>query len=271
MKKILLFGAMCAVFVWLDATFAADAVPPAYKAPPAAPVFSWTGIYIGAHGGWAFQETTFDDPFSANTVPGPRTRTLDFNNFFGGEQAGWNYQIGNLVVGNEVEFSWSNLNASRTAFALNPGISAFGPPSPSSDTRTIKTKTDWFGTATARLGFASDRVLFYSKGGAAWARFNHEIDDASVLFGTALAPTSFTGKDTRIGWTVGAGFEWAFWHNLSAKIEYDYLAFANKSVTLNITGVGTTQVFDNAEHSIQVIKAGVNWHLGAGDWLMGSR
>ena len=262
MKKILLIGTICAVFAWLDAAVAADAVPPAYKA---APGFSWTGIYIGAHGGWAFQETTFDDPFSANTAPGPRTRTLDFNNLFGGEQAGWNYQIGNLVVGNEVEFSWSNLNGSRTAFAFNPSVGG------SSDTRTIRTKTDWFGTATARLGFASDRMLFYSKGGAAWARFNHEIDDTSVLIGTPLAPTSFTGKDTRIGWTVGAGFEWAFWHNLSAKIEYDYLAFANKSVILNITGGGTTQVFDNAEHSIQVVKAGLNWHLGAGDWPMGSR
>ena len=268
MKKELLIGTMCAVFACFDAAVAADAALPAYKAS-AAPAFSWTGVYIGGHFGGGFQETTFDDPFVVVVTPGPRTRILDFNNFIGGEQAGWNYQIGNLVVGNEVEFSWSNLNGSRTtSLSVIPG----GFVNPNIDTRTIKTKTDWFGTATARLGFAMDRMLFYTKGGAAWARFSNQLDDATVLSGAPQPPTSFTAKDTRVGWTIGAGFEWAFWHNLSAKIEYDYLAFSNKSVILNVTGGGTNPpVFDSAEHSIQVVKAGLNWHLVAGDTPWGPR
>jgi outer membrane immunogenic protein len=265
MKKVSLFMA-CSAFAWADAAVAADNALPAYKAPPAPAAFSWTGIYIGGHGGWAFQETTFDDPFGAIFVPGPSIRSVDFRGFFGGQQAGWNYQIGNLVVGNEIEVSWASLNGSRTDF-----VSGSAPGFPGgSDTRTIMAKTDWFGTATARLGFAWDRVLFYTKGGAAWARFNYEIDDLNIIFpflpggATTTTATSFTGKDTRIGWTVGAGLEWAFWQNLSAKVEYDYLAFVNKPVALTSTG-GTIQLVDNVEHSIQIVKVGLNWHLKTGD------
>jgi opacity protein-like surface antigen len=101
-----------------------------------------------------------------------------------------------------------------------PGLQSGG-----SVTRTISSKTDWFATATARVGFAWDRVLLYSKGGVAVGRFKYGVDDTSVVLDPFGGPpfttvSAFRGSDTRIGWTVGAGVEWAVWGNVSAKVEY---------------------------------------------------
>jgi outer membrane immunogenic protein len=174
--------------------------------------------------------------------------------------------VAHLVIGNEVDVSFTSLNASRTdgVFTASSGGQPGG-----SDTRTISIKTDWFGTATARLGFAWDRVLLYSKGGVAAGHFKYGVDDAIVILDLTGNPfftsaSSFRGSDTRIGWTVGAGVEWAVWSNLSAKIEYDYLGFANKPVALDpvVAFAGAGQLVVNVEHSIQTVKAGLNWRFG---------
>jgi outer membrane immunogenic protein len=263
MKNLLLAGAAIALAA-APAAAADMAVKAPYQPPPVA-AYDWSGIYVGGHIGWAWQHTTFNDPFSAIFGPsGPPVRSFDPKSFFGGPQIGWNYQIGHLVVGNEVDASFTALNAGRTdaVSVANPAPGVLF----TSDTRTISTKTDWFGTATARLGFAWDRVLLYSKGGAAVAHFKYGVDDSSFL-STGISTTLVTlyrGSDTRIGWTVGAGVEWAVWENLSAKVEYDYLGFANKPVALDpIVGfVGSPQLVVNVEHSIQTVKAGLNWRFG---------
>ena len=78
----------------------------------------------------------------------------------------------------------------------------------------------------------------------------------------------FTGADSenRVGWTVGAGVEWAFWNNWSVKAEYDYLDFGNKTVAINgtvlpgIVNFPASFGMENAQH-INQFKAGLNWHL----------
>jgi opacity protein-like surface antigen len=41
-------------------------------------------------------------------------------------------------------------------------------------------------------------------------------------------------SETRTGWTVGGGIEWAFWSNWSAKAEYDYYDFGTRTITLTV-------------------------------------
>jgi len=257
MKNLLLSGV--ALVALAAPAIAADMAVKALARPIA--VHDWSGIYVGGHIGWAWQHTTFNDPFAVLFGPsGPPVRSFDPKGFFGGPQVGWNYQIGPLVVGNEDDFSFSSFNASRTDSLFNPPV----PPIPGgSDVRTISSKTEWFGTATARLGFAWDRVLLYSKGGAAVRHFKYGVDDTSVA-GIFTSVTSFRGSDTRFGWTVGAGVEWAVWDNLSAKVEYDYLGFPNRPVALDpvVAPAGIGQLVVNIEHSIQTVKAGLNWRFG---------
>ena len=79
-------------------------------------------------------------------------------------------------------------------------------------------------SATARLGYTWDpRWLVYAKGGAAWA---HDKYDVATYLGTWAA------SETRSGWTVGGGLEWAFADNWSAKLEYQFYDFGNQGFDL---------------------------------------
>ena len=79
----------------------------------------------------------------------------------------------------------------------------------------LTTEHNWYGTATARVGYAVDNWLWYVKGGAAWLDADHTI--GGVTF-----------SDTQTGWTVGTGLEWALGPNWSAKLEYNYMDFGKE-------------------------------------------
>ncbi len=86
-------------------------------------------------------------------------------------------------------------------------------------------------TTVSTLGIAHNNWLLYGKAGVAWENVNYTDNWAIVgipLFGG-------TGSDTRTGWTVGTGLEWAFYQNWSAKVEYDYMDFGTKNVAINGT------------------------------------
>src|SRR5215469_18804019 len=77
-------------------------------------------------------------------------------------------------------------------------------------------------------GWAWDRWLIYAKGGAAWAG-----DKYSAFI--PVFDEQLEASETRTGWTVGGGIEWAFWSNWSAKAEYDYYDFGTRTLTLTGT------------------------------------
>ena len=98
--------------------------------------------------------------------------------------------------------------------------------------------------------------MLYGKGGVAWA------DDRYSAFDT-LQTYDYEATENRMGWTAGAGVEWAFWEDLSVRLEYDYYGFGQRNVTFiddAINPLGPLQIKQN----IQVIKLGVNFHVFAG-------
>jgi outer membrane immunogenic protein len=267
----------------------------AYKAMPAvATPFSWTGFYVGGHVGWGWDVHTVNDPFSIftlnGTVTGESVRAINANGFLGGAQAGWNYQIGNLVVGTEVSLSAADIKGSRTdtLSATTPTGFLTGTTNIS---RTWNNRVDWLGTATTRFGYAWDRWLVYTKGGVAVSRNHYSLRDVTSSTSTFTAifpPTTTTttatttiaqsGTDTRVGWIVGAGFEWAFWNGWSASLEYNYMDFGNRPVTVagttnsvivttGVPGSTTTSVGSattvGMEQYVQTVKLGVNHRFGA--------
>jgi outer membrane immunogenic protein len=114
-------------------------------------------------------------------------------------------------------------------------------------------------TATAKLGYAWDRVLLYAKGGGAWVASN------SPPISVAGTPASFTGAGdtTALTWTAGFGLEWAFSSNWSVRAEYDYIALPNESLTIApgapIFG-GDVISFDN--RSLSIITVALNYKFG---------
>ena len=130
--------------------------------------------------------------------------------FLGGGQVGFNYQTGMFVFGVEGDVSWADIK----------GGSNIGPVIGAPLGANFNTDVDWTATLTGRLGLAFDRWLVYGKGGVAWAH-----DKYNTNFYTF--PGTVELSETRVGWTVGAGVEYAFAPQWTAKLEYNYMDFGN--------------------------------------------
>jgi outer membrane immunogenic protein len=230
MKKILLGVAALAAFA--GPAFAADmpartySKAPVYSAP--AVVYNWTGFYIGGHVGGAFAG---DNTFGSSDA-----------RFLGGVQGGFDYQFApNWVVGAEAQYSW--LTGGSNNGVLFPGGSL------------VTSKNDQLGSVTGRLGYTWGPALLYAKGGYAWR------DNSNIGVSVAGTPAAFTTDGNhKDGYTVGAGLEYMFAPNWSAKAEYQYYNFGKTSFTsgpADIVGVSSR----NDEHTVKV---GVNYRFGWG-------
>jgi outer membrane immunogenic protein len=219
------------------------AAEPTFGAPRAAPpAFSWTGCYVGAHvgGGWGRKSLT-DTPAGGLVALGrPLSIQANPSGFIGGGQVGCNYQFAPMwVAGIEGDVSAAGISGDV--------ITPFTSPN------TVWTaKTDWLASVTARFGYAwNNNWLLYAKGGAAWAHDKY----------TAVYTTTWTGEETRSGWTVGAGLEWAFMNNWSAKLEYDFYGFGSRDVNISVSGTGFPE---NIKQQIHAVKFGINYRF---DWI----
>lgn len=202
---------------------AADLGRPAYKAPAPAVVaaYNWSGFYLGGHVGGAWSSEEARD--IANGVIG----STDPDGFIGGLQVGYNWQADRWVFGIEGDWSWSGADGSTMLS---------GPTTFSSD-------HNWYATLTGRVGYAWDNWLWYVKGGAAWSDMEYRFGG----FGTL--------SDTRVGWTVGTGVEWALAPQWSAKLEYNFLDFGKD--TFNFAA-GPVDV----DTHVHLVKAGINYRFG---------
>lgn len=236
MKKALLATAALGTVFIGGSSLAADF---GIRAPAPVPVFTWTGCYIGVHGGAGWTDKTVSVP---SIVPGESVTGHTFG-ALGGGQVGCNLQLGGWVIGIEGEGSAADIRGDTTQTIL--GI-----------TGTAHAETDWIASATGRLGWAWDRWLIYGKGGAAWA---HDKYSLSI----PVFPEQETASETRTGWTVGGGIEWAFWNNWSMKAEYDYYDFGTSSVTLVGTFAGAPIEVPGVQirQRIQVGKLGINYRF----------
>jgi outer membrane immunogenic protein len=217
---------------------AAD-MAPTYKAPPAAPVvapFSWTGFYIGAHIGGGWSDT--DWPGAVIGSPGV---SYDMDGFLGGAQVGFNYQVGSWVFGIEGDVSWTDIDGSGTdIFGID-----------------YSSNIDWLGSITGRLGVAWDRWLLYVKGGVAFGEGSGSVFDPLTAVGFT------TDDETQVGWTLGAGVEWAFWDAWSAKLEYQYYAFDDIDLTF-VDPITATAIGVNTDVDVHTVKFGINYRFGTG-------
>ena len=214
MKKFLLGTVgLLALGMAAPATAADLAARPYTKAPPpmVAPIYDWTGFYIGGNGGWGQSNSclNFVDAFGFDFRDGCASRS---GGVVGG-QIGYRWQANQWVFGVEAQGDWADLSRSRVSL-LDPTVST-------------RTTTDGIGLFTGQIGYAWNQALFYIKGGAAVTSNRFTIHDD--LFNVDLASASAT----RWGATVGVGFEYGFTPNWSFGVEYNHLFMgdANNSFT----------------------------------------
>ena len=220
----------------IGSAYAADMAVKARPLPPA-PVWTWTGFYIGGNVGGAWNDTRdtisptgcFVNP--AILCGGPLTnnplRTDVFNmrgsGFIGGGQAGYNWQSGRFVGGIEGDIQWVGINDS--VFVNRP----LAAPLVGNIIHGETDKNDWLGTLRARAGVTvTPSFLVYATGGLAVGR----IRSATTVAFTAAGDTYVgTNDETRVGWTVGGGGEWMIAPQWSIKAEYLYVDLGKSTYT----------------------------------------
>jgi outer membrane immunogenic protein len=201
--------------------------PPAVYRPA---MYDFTGIYGGFHVGAGIANDTFTAQSTVLETSGTQTTVNPYAVIFGG-QFGVNYQFTPWVVGIEGTYTASDISGSGIAPTLL--TNAFGV------TQRSTAAPKWFATATARVGYALNDLLFYAKGGAAWMQADYTQDilqpnTQSILqSGLGSVNSTQTITDTRTGFVVGAGVEYGMTENLSAKIEYDFLDFGTTTYNFN--------------------------------------
>ena len=262
--EILAVGLACA---FASSAFAAD-LPSRKFAPaaPVAPVFTWTGFYVGANAGAAWSNsstrlTPFDPTwFTLIDTRGSWHKSQDDVSFSGGAQVGYNYQIGSVVLGAEADFNYANLKTGING-RYNETAGGFT----ADNNFTTRSKVEWFGTVRARLGFTPhERLMIYGTGGLAYGSvkatavetFNGTFNGVNVFSDVSNGSKS----DNRFGWTLGGGAEYALTNNLSLKAEYLYVDLGKQSFS-TVSALGAPEVRVEHDTKFSVLRAGVNYRF----------
>jgi outer membrane immunogenic protein len=244
MKQLIALGCGALALVAAGTASAADLparAPIAPKAPVfVAPVYNWTGFYIGINGGGAWAHKCWDLVFAAG-VGGDGCH--DPNGGMFGGQVGFNWQTGAFVFGIEGSGDWASLTGT------NPSLQA--------PLTTNRSKVDAIWTATGRVGYAFDAALLYVKGGGAWV--SDKYDNFTTVSGAANASAS----ETRNGWTIGGGIEWGFAQNWSVAVEYAHYDFGRNGVAF-VTPAGIPAGTERINQTIDAVTARLNYRFGWG-------
>jgi outer membrane immunogenic protein len=209
--------------------------------PPPAPVYAWTGCYIGGNIGWAHVSREFRNFGEFNNS------NNGSDGFAGGGQIGCDYQFAsnsNWVIGIQGMFDGTDISHNRVS-VLFPGL-------------TFHSKVQWFGTVTGRLGYLlAPSFLIYAKGG--WGSVNGRLSVTDTVTGTVLT----TGNDRNVsGGDVGGGFEWMFTpnSNWSLWVEYDHIFGEHK--TLVFRNLQLVTFSERVQRDFDKVLVGVNWRFG---------
>jgi outer membrane immunogenic protein len=219
------------------AAWAADFPLPASEPRPPAiydangPYTNWAGIYLGLNGGYGLGSSQW-------MIGGNGSDIFNTTGPLFGGTVGFNYPVSAVLFGIEGDFDWSGLSGSAGNCAFNA----------SGAVASCQTKSNLLGTVRARVGYALDQTLIYVTGGAAFAPVQ-----------AGLNPPSSFDTATKFGWAAGAGIEYAFFGNWSAKAEYLYIDLASASCsTVSNCGSATGSSVAFTEN---VVRAGVNYRF----------
>jgi outer membrane immunogenic protein len=221
---------------------------PVYKAPVAAPVYSWTGCYFGANTGYAWAHTGIvETSVNGNPATFDRGSQIDRGWAYGG-QIGCDYQFNNnWVVGIRGMWDGSDITGSR-----HVGFGDFVE-------GTDHVKIDSFATLVVKLGYLLNPTLqLYGLGGVAWVH-DH-------FYGTD--PTNgeiSTANQSRVGYDVGVGLSWMFARNWDLWVEYDYMGLGTKNVTFIGEGINSGILLGvDVKQNVSKVLVGIDYRFNLG-------
>ena len=249
MHRLVVIGAaLLSIAGFAGAASAADLPARTYtKAPPiVAPVYDWSGFYIGLNGGGASSHGCWNLTSDAgNPIPGaPSEGCHNATGGLAGGQVGYRWQSTNWVFGLEAQGDWANFKGSNFSQLTAP-LPVF----------TNNSKVDAFGLFTGQVGYAWNNVLWYVKGGAA---VTHD-----KYFGQLVGITFDNASETRWGGTVGTGIEIGFAPGWSVAFEYDHLFMGSRNNTFTaVAPFNFLSRIDNIKQDVDIGSVRVNYTFG---------
>ena len=266
MRSLLLASVSIAALFIASEVNAADLAVKARPMAVPAPVYSWTGCYVGGSMGsdWAKSSWTYRNinPYSALSAAGPIVATDnrfdDMLSWIAGGQVGCNYEFqGHWVVGIEAAGFASDLNQT-----IQNSVQIFSPLS----TQTVTTNIKAIYTVTGRLGYAFyPGWLGYAKGGFASARIETSGNTNPTLPGLIL---DWNTRQWHDGYVVGVGSEYQLSRNITLGLEYDYIGLGSKDHVGAVSGGAITaanQIVHGVNgNNIQSVMVRVNYLFGMG-------
>ncbi|MGA2636345.1 outer membrane protein [Methylocella sp.] len=250
----------------LAADLPSRAPPPVYVPP--APIFTWTGFYIGGQigYGWGQNNVSFGDNFGDYDTFNYTTEGV-----IGGAHVGYNLQLNQFVIGLEGDVDGTSIGKNYSgplpfgSNFVNGGLLS----EPLAGNVNVSVHHDIEGSIRGRVGYAWDRVLIYATGGVAFGGFNGNISGnfPGGFFGpNATAFPAFGGSasasSTRVGWTVGGGIEYAVTNSWSIRAEYRYTAFGHSTVyadSFTAPILGASGAFFNRNFNENRIQVGFSY------------
>jgi opacity protein-like surface antigen len=222
---------------------------------------SWSGFYVGIHGGYGWKDNDFAEVISV--VPLVTLGGIESRGGVFGLHAGYNWQRGPIVGGLEIDFSKSWIDGTSAPVVRNfaGGISI---------TDTEGDDVRWLGSARARLGYAfgGDRggccsnFLLYGTGGLAWERVDRIDTTVVVVPGITQFASTRDPRDW-FGWVAGVGGEVRLGAGWVARAEYLHYDFGTVEATTTVVTTPATPggtFSDSAgRQTIDVIRAGLSY------------
>jgi outer membrane immunogenic protein len=259
---------------------------PVYMSP--APIYTWTGFYVGLNAGWGWGNSdgisnsvtsSFCNTALVGCAPNqasnaavaavPGSLDTNPNGFIGGGQIGYNWQTGAVVWGIEADFQGADIHGDATA--TGSVVPTSSPGNTISVTGSASQKIDFLGTLRGRLGWTpSPPWLLYVTGGLAYGHTKTNVAFSEHVSGACFCGpdpvTSVENDEWRAGWTVGGGVEWMFAPQWTVKAEYLYYDLGSVTLNSSVTqlnaaatpffGVG---IASEVTYRGSIARAGVNY------------
>jgi outer membrane immunogenic protein len=302
MKKLLV-GVLGVVSMATSASAADLAARPYTKAPPmVSAAYNWSGFYIGGNVGYGFgrvdegtSSTLVATPLDPGvpipvqfltpvTIPFASSTRTPLDGVIGGGQIGYNAQFNRWVLGIEADIQASDQKRNASTFTAFSGSNALPPPFTlgstfvtGTQTETVNSRLDWFGTVRGRVGYTTGDLMWYGTGGFAYGQFKTSVTQSSVVNlaanfippGTTFTSAgAFSASQNRTGWTAGGGVEGAIWATgWTWKFEYLHLDFDRVNYVFTTVATGTVSpsvVTRSVRFTDDIVRVGLNYRFNWG-------
>ena len=246
MSKPLLVGITVLALATVGSARAADVLVGGAPVAMPPPVFyNWTGFYLGGNLGGHFGNDDTSTTTGIDAIDTVSATSLKPEGVLAGLQAGYNWQVGNILVGIELDGNWLDGTASRTLTnfrspLLNPG-----------DVLSTSVNSVFLTTLRPRLGVVFDRLLVYVTGGLAFSTVK-TTDTFTIQGGTTFVANN---SATRTGETIGGGLEYAFLDSWTVKAEYLYVSFGSYDTDI------PTNIHVHHKYSDNIARIGLNYRF----------